>query len=136
MHQNSSRAGWLATGCLLAAALPVAAHAESADEWKFDATLYAWLPSIDIDARRAAAGAEALALPPGQPRRRAGAGNRHRADRFQARLSRINAKHRHRPGGADVVSGDGQRTVPATAVRNCMVEIVATSPSPSPVSGS
>ena len=51
MHQNSSRAGWLATGCLLAAALPVAAHAESADEWKFDATLYAWLPSIDIDAR-------------------------------------------------------------------------------------
>ena len=51
MHKSSSRAGWLATGCLLAAALPVAAHAESADEWKFDATLYAWLPSIDIDAR-------------------------------------------------------------------------------------
>ena len=52
MHQNSSRAaGWLATGCLLAAMLPVAAQAESSDEWKFDATIYAWLPAIDIDAR-------------------------------------------------------------------------------------
>ncbi|MFO1406341.1 MAG: hypothetical protein U1F08_02275 [Steroidobacteraceae bacterium] len=52
MHQKSSRAaGWLASGCLLAAAMPVAAHAESADEWKFDATLYAWLPSIDVNSR-------------------------------------------------------------------------------------
>ena len=52
MHQNRSRAaGLLAAGCLLAAMLPVAAQAESADEWKFDATIYGWLPSIDIDTR-------------------------------------------------------------------------------------
>ena len=44
----------MATACLLAAGvagmLPAAAQAQAASEdWKFEATLYAWVPSIDIE---------------------------------------------------------------------------------------
>lgn len=52
MNQMISRAVRLAAaGCLMAGAMPIAAHAESGDEWKFDATIYGWLPAIDINTR-------------------------------------------------------------------------------------
>ncbi|MFO1394515.1 MAG: hypothetical protein U1F09_12195 [Steroidobacteraceae bacterium] len=52
MHQTISRAvGLTLAGCLLAGALPATAQAESSDDWQFAATIYGWLPSIDINSR-------------------------------------------------------------------------------------
>jgi hypothetical protein len=52
MNQNNSRAvGLIAASCLLAGALPATAQAETSGDWEFAATIYGWLPSIDLNTR-------------------------------------------------------------------------------------
>ena len=46
MHKNMIRVGLTAIVTLVASLLPLATHAQSVDDWKWQATLYGWFPSI------------------------------------------------------------------------------------------
>jgi hypothetical protein len=49
MKTRNIAASALATVAALAAVVPAASRAETPDEWQFNATIYAWLPSINMD---------------------------------------------------------------------------------------
>ncbi len=49
MKTSTASACALAVATALAAFAPAASRAETPDEWKFNATIYGWLPSINMD---------------------------------------------------------------------------------------
>ena len=49
MKTRTAPACALAVAAALASLAPAATRAETPDEWQFNATIYGWLPSINMD---------------------------------------------------------------------------------------